>query len=109
MIAHRDERTPHLETIEVEVNAERIFDLRDAQALERAELELEDALCPWKDFVASGELPPSWAVRRRLEDLGAQGLIDPSRKAPGLWHLVLFTWDTGNNKNDDAARVRLRR
>ena len=28
-----------------------------------------------------------------IEAQGADGLIDPSRKAPGLWHLVLFRWN----------------
>ena len=37
--------------------------------------------------------PRSWHVRAQLEAMGAQGLIDPSRKAPGLWHLVLFAWN----------------
>lgn len=112
MIAHRDERTPSLETIEVQVDAERIFDLRDARARERAGIDLADALCPWKDILVSGQRPPSWDVRQQLESLGAQGLIDPSRKAPGLWHLVLFTWSTSDtntmSNHDDAPRVRLR-
>jgi hypothetical protein len=29
-------------------------------------------------------------------------LIDPSRKAPGLWHLVLFSWN-----QDNAPQVHL--
>lgn len=32
-------------------------------------------------------------VRDRLVEVGAHGLIDPSRKRPGLWHLVLFHWN----------------
>lgn len=102
MIAHRDERAPELETIEFSVEAERILDLRSPQARAWAGIELEDALAAWKQPVASGQQPPSWKVRRRAERLGAHGLVDPSRKAPGLWHLVLFRWN-----DDDAPQVRL--
>ena len=48
----------------------------------------------------AGEVPSSWAVRRRLEEAGAHGLIEPSRTAPGLWHLTLFCWN-----EDGAPRV----
>lgn len=93
MIKHRDERSPALEIVEVSVWAHRIFDLRDARSREQTEISLDDAAAQWKNLVPAGEEPPSWTVRRRLEELGAHGLIDPSRKAPGLWHLVLFRWN----------------
>ncbi|WP_220034109.1 hypothetical protein [Curtobacterium sp. MCLR17_043] len=35
-------------------------------------------------------------MRDRLIDIGANGLIDPSRKSPGLWHLVLFRWSVAD-------------
>lgn len=76
------------------------MDLCDPAALRAAGVDLSDAVAPWQDLVAAGATPRSWAVRQRLEDLGAQGLIDPSRTCPGLWHLVLFAWNT-----DGAARV----
>lgn len=38
-------------------------------------------------------MPSSWRVRAQLEAVGASGLVDPSRKRPGLWHLVLFRWN----------------
>ena len=93
MIAHRAERTAGLEMVTVSVNAQRIFDLRDEKACEKAGINLADATAPWQDLVTQGETPPSWRVRDQLEARGAQGLIDPSRKAPGLWHLVLFHWN----------------
>ncbi|OKH86736.1 RES family NAD+ phosphorylase [Thalassospira sp. TSL5-1] len=95
MIAHRTERPTNLEMITVSVDARRIFDLRDEKACEMAGITLQDATTPWQDLVAQGKTPPSWRVRDKLAALGAQGLIDPSRKAPGLWHLVLFHWNTG--------------
>ncbi|WP_282827001.1 RES family NAD+ phosphorylase [Gulosibacter sediminis] len=93
MIAHKDARSAALEIVEIEVEAAGIVDLRDADALEAAGIDLADAVAPWQDVVASGGTPPSWAVRDHLLELGTNGLIDPSRKRPGLWHLVLFRWN----------------
>ena len=66
-----------------------------AEALAALGVDLADAMAPWKPAVEVGEEPSSWAVRRRLEEAGAHGLIDPSRTAPGLWHLTLFRWNEG--------------
>lgn len=82
-----------LVVITFDVYAEGIMDLRDATALREAGVDPADA-APWQDVVAAGGAPRSWAVRQRLEDLGAKGLVDPSRTRAGLWHLVLFTWNT---------------
>jgi RES domain-containing protein len=99
MKAHSDNRSGRLEIVSVHVAADRIFDLRDAPALAAMGIRLEDAVAPWQEVVAAGGIPTSWSVRDRLEALGAQGLVDPSRKAPGLWHLVLFSW----NQDDSPA------
>ena len=84
----------------VDVDAHAVVDLRDPAARSAAGVDLADALAPWQDVVASGGVPPSWGVRRRLEQAGAQGLVDPSRTRAGLWHLVLFAWNAPG-----AARV----
>lgn len=102
MIAHRDARPASLEILELAVEASAIVDLRDAAALAELGIDLADAVAPWQDTAASGGTPPSWAVRDRLVEAGANGLIDPSRKRPGLWHLVLFRW---NEPGAPAARV----
>ncbi|PZF58148.1 hypothetical protein DEJ23_04395 [Curtobacterium sp. MCSS17_008] len=60
-------------------------------------------MAPWQQVVADGGVPTSWLVRDRLVALSAGGLIDPSRKRPGLWHLVLFRWNT-----DGAPDVQVR-
>lgn len=96
MIAHRDSRTPDLEIIEVEVEAVRILDLRDSAARQAAGIRYQDAVAPWQEIVSAGGEPPSWRVRQQLDALGAHGLIDPSRKRPGLWHLALFRWNDGS-------------
>jgi hypothetical protein len=80
-------------TCALEVEAQAILDLRDDGACEQAGIRREDATAPWQELVSSGGLPPSWSVRTRVEEIGANGLIDPSRKANGLWHLVLFRWN----------------
>jgi len=92
MVARTDATTPPRELLTFDVHAERIVDLRDAEALAALGVDLA-AMAPWKPAVEVGEEPSSWAVRRRLEEAGAHGLIDPSRTAPGLWHLTLFRWN----------------
>ena len=93
MVAHTDATTPPRALLTFDVHAERIVDLRDSEALAALGVDLADAVAPWKPAVEVGEEPSSWAVRRRLEEAGAHGLIDPSRTAPGLWHLTLFRWN----------------
>src|SRR5690606_28128881 len=102
MIAHKDARSAALEIVEIDVEASGIVDLRDANALEAVGIDLADAVAPWQDIAAAGGTPSSWTVRDRLLEAGANGLIDPSRKSPGLWHLVLFRWNEAN-----APSVRL--
>lgn len=102
MIAHKDVRSTALEIVEVDVEASGIVDLRDASALESAGITLADAIAPWQEIAATGGTPTSWHVRDRLLAAGAHGLIDPSRKSPGLWHLVLFRWNEA-----DTPTVRL--
>ncbi|WDH77534.1 RES domain-containing protein [Microbacterium esteraromaticum] len=102
MIAHRDARPVALEIVELDVEASGIVDLRDANALQAAGVDLADAVAPWQDIADAGGTPSSWAVRDRLVEVGANGLIDPSRKRPGLWHLVLFRWNAV-----DAPTIRL--
>ncbi|HEY8360353.1 MAG TPA: RES domain-containing protein [Ramlibacter sp.] len=102
MIAHKDARSAALQTIEIDVEASRIVDLRDLSALATIGIDPADAAAPWQEDAQSGGSPRSWAVRDRLVEVGANGLIDPSRKRPGLWHLVLFRW---NESNAPVVRV----
>lgn len=102
MVAHKDARPAAMEILGVEVEAAGIVDLRDASALAAAGIDLSDAVAPWQEIAAVGGTPRSWIVRDRLFEIGANGLIDPSRTSPGLWHLVLFRWNQA-----DAPIVRL--
>ncbi|MEO8723795.1 MAG: RES family NAD+ phosphorylase [Sphingobium sp.] len=92
MIAHSapdDQRV----VLAFQVQASQIYDLRVPDLLERVRKDAGDPLSDWQQIVASGGEPPSWRAREWIEHTGARGLIDPSRRAPGLWHLVLFAWD----------------
>jgi RES domain-containing protein len=103
MIAHKDARSSSLEILRIEVEeATGIVDLRDSSALAKIGIDIADAVAPWQASAASGDTPRSWTVRDRLINAGANGLIDPSRKRPGLWHLVLFRWNESG-----APRVRV--
>lgn len=95
MAAHGGMRVD-LFVLEVDVHAGGIVDLRDAWSLLATGVDLQDAIPPWQQVVAGGGVPRSWGVRARLESLGANGLVDPSRTQPGLWHLVLFRWNTSD-------------
>lgn len=66
MIAHKDARSVALEIVEIDVEASGIVDLRDANTLEAAGIDLADAVAPWQDIAAAGGTPSSWAVRDRL-------------------------------------------
>ncbi len=93
MLAHSRTDTPAREVVAVQVIADRIFDLRDGQHCAEAGIDPADAAADWQQDVARGVSPPSWRVAQHLREIGAHGLIDPSRKAPSLWHLVLFAWN----------------
>jgi hypothetical protein len=96
LVAHSDTRSTEPVIVEVDVVTSRIFGNGEAAARSAAGVDLEDATAPWQQVVADGGAPTSWLVRDRLVALGADGLIDPSRKRPGLWHLVLFRWNTAD-------------
>jgi RES domain-containing protein len=66
-----------------------LFDLRDPRS---AELYAK-ARKPWQDALAAGTEPASWEVADHLRASGHVGLIDPSRRRPGLWHITLFRWN----------------
>ena len=102
MQSHSSNRSHNLEIVRVSVTSDKIIDLRNAEALCAAGIDLNDAIAPWQEIVCEGGVPRSWNVRNRLTSLGIKGLIDPSRKAPGLWHLVLFSWN-----HDTHSRVAL--
>lgn len=99
MKSHNANRSANLDIVKVRFIADKILDLRNADAVLAAGIDLNDAIAPWQEIVNEGGIPYSWNVRNRLESLGVNGLIDPSRKAPGLWHLVLFSWNNNSQSH----------
>lgn len=92
MMAHAG-LTEHRHVLQFDVNAADIFDLRASRALDEVRRKAGDPLSAWQEIAKRGGEPASWQARDWIESIGAKGLIDPSRKAPGLWHLVLFSWN----------------
>jgi hypothetical protein len=103
MIAHTNTHVADLEVLAFDVRAWRIADLRDRDAMDALGVDVEAAAASWQDDVAAGRQPPTWRVREKLVRLGARGVIDPSRKRPGLWHLTLFAW---NRPGEATVRAR---
>lgn len=103
MVAYSERDAPPRITVGVEVEAEGILDLRSPAALAGSGFAARDAFSDWQSIVAAGGEPLSWKVRDWIQARGGNGLIDPSRQAPGVWHLVLFCWNAGA-----GPRVRLR-
>ena len=93
MIAHGGGAAPTRAVLAFQVMATDVFDLREEAAIAAVRAAAGDPFAGWQDQAAKGDKPPSWRVRAWIEARGANGLIDPSRKAPGLWHLVLFRWN----------------
>ena len=83
----------------VAIDVEASVDLRDVSAVKAVGIDLEDALAPRQRIAEGGGTPRSWTVRDRPIEVGANGLIDPSRKSPSLWHLVLFRWNVADAPN----------
>jgi RES domain-containing protein len=96
MQAHRTGDDGDRLMLAIAVTADRIVDLRDLAACAAIGLDRDHAFAPWQEVVKAGGEAPSWMVADQLRAMGANGLIDPSRTAPGLWHLVLFRWNQTN-------------
>lgn len=103
MIAHTKRNTEPRQIIRLCVDAPRIVDLRAAGVDRDFGIDRRDGACDWQAALRDGNTPRSWDLACRLRRQGACGVIDPSRKAPGLWHLALWSWNV-----DSAPQVRIR-
>lgn len=81
--------------VPLRVAAERLIDLRCAAASDILGIDVARAREDWLFATERGMEAPSWAVSDQARAIGADGLIDRSRHAPGEWHLVLFRWNEG--------------
>jgi RES domain-containing protein len=73
-------------------------DLLDLRLPENAAL-YELAKQPWQPPHRAGKAPPSWGAADEIRQRGIKGLIDPSRRRPGLWHITLFNWNAADAPN----------
>ena len=89
MTRHARAGDPPRVLVRYAIGACRVVDLGhpEARALR------ERAAGDWRAALARGEEPESWRVVDELGRAGEVGLIDPSRRRPGLWHLTLLRWN----------------
>lgn len=78
----------------IDVSADRIVDLRMKDTRLSLSTTLPDIHAFWTDYLEKGTVSPTWELSDRLRDLGAQGLLSPSRSKSELTHLTLFNWNT---------------
>jgi RES domain-containing protein len=74
-----------------------LFDLRHPSAANVYELARQG----WRRALANSVEPASWGAADDIRRSGHVGLIDPSRRRPGLWHITLLRWN-----EPGAPRVR---
>ncbi len=79
--------------IPVEVDPAHVLDQRDPDACAALGIDCASSGQPWQPALERGEEPPSWRNADAVRSAGADGLIDPSRRIPGGWHLTLFRWN----------------
>src|SRR3569623_231998 len=81
--------------IRLNVTAASHVALRNKEACEAMRIGPAEVGEDWVAALDKGEEPSSWRASDRARGLGAIGLIDGSRRAPGEWHPVLFRWNYG--------------
>jgi RES domain-containing protein len=79
--------------VPVEIGAARVVDQRDPAACAALGIDCTASSLPWRPAIESGEAPASWHAADAAQAAGADGMIDPSRRIPGGWHVVLFRWN----------------
>lgn len=101
------------------VDCEDVVDLTDTSELDRLGITPSDLSPSWEDLASRGQVPPGWALARRLVKEGAAGILVPSY-APGavakadinavFWrwstappHQVRVVDDTGRLPTDDSS------
>lgn len=75
-----------------------LVDLRTPEDQKSAGVAPDELSSPWAYEVASGRVPVSWKLARRLMAEGASGVLVPSfaRGArPGMSNIVLWRWGAG--------------
>ncbi len=90
-------------TVPVAVSAARVLDLRLPGTLAAMGLSGYEPAAKWQEERATGLRATSWRASDAVRAAGADGMIYASRKAPELWHLVLFHWNLPGHAQVVAA------
>lgn len=70
-----------------------LLDFRDLETSTGLGLGGQETRADWRDERARGSSASSWRASDAARNVGADGIIYPSRKVPSRWHLVLFRWN----------------
>lgn len=84
--------------IPLQINADRIHDIRKTDFSKRASI-------VWQDCVEEGKAAPTWQFSDTARKAGAQGMLYASRSRPELTHLVLFDVSTDVVKQAGDAKA----
>ena len=90
-------------TVPLKVTATRILDLRQAATLADLGLSGQEPSAKWQEERAQGLPASSWRASDAARAAEANGMIYASRKAPELWHLVLFHWNQSGRAQTAAC------
>ncbi len=103
-----------LTIVSYRVDCADVEDLTDPETCARLGVEPAMLSCAWEDIAARGQIPPSWALARRLIAQRVAGILVPSF-APGAnpqdRNLVFYEWAAANHRIevvDDEGRLSLR-
>lgn len=85
---------PPRQIIELNVTNGNLFDLRDENACETLSIQRSDATVRWQKQRAAGQSASPWRVSDAVRVSGADGMIYPSSTRAGIFHMVLFRWNS---------------
>ena len=94
-VYRRAEDPPRL-ILAIDISNAVIVDLRDPSVREAFSAPLEAIHAFWAEHLNVGEASPTWRIADAFRDLGAHGILTPSRSRPDLTHLTLFAWNGPN-------------
>ena len=79
--------------IPLKVSKAQVFDQHDNEACQILGIDRELSNASWRPALEAGQDPASWRNADAVRAIGADGIIDRSRKIPDGWHLNLFRWN----------------
>ena len=75
------------------LSAADILDFRIPETNRDLGLSGKETCANWRQQRSADQPAESWKASDAARDLGANGMIYPSRKYRPLWHIVLFRWN----------------